>query len=82
MNFEQALHDCGDNPEQFYALAEILAEEIDRAYAEENEDRCAELHYRYSRLCACAQEALSPADFHLFRLKAESLRKWNRPPLD
>lgn len=82
MDFEQALHDCGDSPDQFYALAETLAEEIDRAYAEENENRCAELHYRYSRLYACAQAALSPADFHLFRLKVDSLQKWNRPPLD
>ena len=82
MDFEQAIQNCGDSLEKFCALAKTLADEIDRAYAEENEDRCAELHYRYTRLFACAQQALSPADFHLFRLKADDLQGGNYPPLD
>ena len=81
MDFEQTLHDCGDSLEKFCALAESLAEEIDRAYADENEERCATLHYRFSRLCTRAQESLSPADFHRFRLKVDSLQKGNRPPV-
>jgi len=81
MDFESALKDCGNSLEKLYALAESLAKEIDRAYAEENEDRCAALHYRFTRLFTCAQESLSPADFHVFRLKVEALENGNRPPV-
>ncbi len=81
MDFDQLLQDCEDSLEKHCALAESLAEESDRAWAAENSDLCATLQFRFSRLCDHAREQLSPADWHQFRLKAESLQKFNRPPL-
>ncbi len=81
MDISQALRDCGDNPEKLYALAESLAEEIDLAYAQDDRDRCADLHFCVSRLFEHAREHLSPADYHQFRLKVDSLGRHDSPPL-
>ena len=81
MDFEQVLQGCGDSLEKLCALADSIALESDRAWAEEDKDLIAQQDYRFSRLCEYARETLSPSDWHLFRLKTESLQKFGRPPL-